>query len=165
MGDYRAVMDLDVTVVTSDLPGPPPGTPVVVELRDTSLADAPSVTVASVTVATGAAAATEAAAATGTTESAGDDSTPAAQLATVRLRAPDDLVTAGVLTVFARVSLSREGRASSGDDVGSGDGGGDPVEDGVAPGAAAAVGDYLTTRSYPVTAAATSLVVQVTRVR
>ncbi|HSN44377.1 MAG TPA: hypothetical protein VLR88_10010 [Propionibacteriaceae bacterium] len=114
-------MHLTVTVITADV-RPEEGTPLVVELRDTSLMDVAAVTVCRA-------------------ESAVKAPWDAPEaLCAVNLEAPDDLVAAGALSVFAHV------RAAGVD------------SDGVA------LGDLITMQAYPVVEGAPATVVEVVKV-
>lgn len=107
---------------------PADGTPVVIELRDSSLMDVAAVRVDGVQARVG-----EPAAGVGETVPFAPD-----PLAVAQLEAPDDLVEAHALTVFAHVLAA-----------------GTPE---------VAAGDFLTVQSYPVTPATPDLVVEVVRI-
>lgn len=84
-------MHITVTVVTGTEP-PAAGTPVVIEVRDTSLMDVRSVTVDSIRTQVGA--------------STQEDGSDPDALAVAEFEVPQELVVAGSLTVFAHVEVS-----------------------------------------------------------
>ncbi|HNV10559.1 MAG TPA: hypothetical protein PKN27_04415 [Propionibacteriaceae bacterium] len=115
-------MQLTVTVLTHDAP-PAEGTPLVVEVRDTSLMDVAAVTVCHAETSVVAPSA---------------DAPESAALGSVIVDAPDDLVAAGALTVFAHVRVAETDFVS--------------------------VGDFLTVQSYPVQPGVAETAVEVVKI-
>jgi hypothetical protein len=100
-------MDLHVLVTTAGPEQPPPGLPVVVEVRDTSQLDVASTTISSARAVTGEV----------DTEQARfpEDPLQHQPVASVRVAVPDDVPDPDSLTVWARVAAEGHEHVSTGD--------------------------------------------------
>ena len=139
--DYACHMELTVRVVTRG-ERPADGTPLVIDVRDTSLMDVAATSVSNRVTTVG-----TTPDATETDGSLGRDDVPQgtgqgpdadAPLAVVRLEVPDDLVSAQALTVFVHVETTGAREVSA--------------------------GDLLTVQSYPVHADSNEITVEVVRI-
>mgnify|MGYP006926212776 CR=1 FL=1 len=103
---YRQGMDLHVLVTTAGPEQPPPGLPVVVEVRDTSRLDVASTTVSSARSVTGQVA---------DQHTFPEDPLDHQPVASVQLSVPDDVPDPDSLTVWARVAAEDHDHVSAGD--------------------------------------------------